>query len=506
MSRVLVVGIDSMDSILLSRFEHKLPNLKELKARTPEIRLRSVYPPDSVTAWASIYTGLNPAKHGMVYFTDPLDKVNATTMVEIDNTILKGNTFWDLASQVDKRVCVLFPHIGYPPWPVNGVMFARTNERDGKKYPVQAYPPYLTRDYELFHLNTAKTVPARRLLGKYIEACRSLIRGEVEFSLKMLAQEKWDLFFTYSSTLDWIQHNLWMFFDKTDPTYPGANPYQDIVEEFYILYDEFVGKLVTAAGSETTILVFSDHGHGMRPTTLVNVNQILRDKGLLVSKIKRASAKNPYFVIDKLKDNAASFINKHTEMFGMAMKLMRVMPAAKRLYTSPLSIDWDKTVAYVSDLSGIKAYTYGGLMIKRGNISNTAYEGIRSQLIEELSHIKEPDSSERLMKWICRREELYSGEYIFKYPDIVFEFRDGYGTGWSVYDSLLTPCRTHNIQPGSHKADSPVFLLANSNRMPLKKNINLMDIAPTILDILGVEGDFGFDGRSIFEYQEAEVE
>lgn len=497
MSRVLIIGIDSMDSILLSRFEHRLPNLKELKARSPKIALRSVYPPDSVTAWATIYTGLNPAKHGMVYFTDPLDKVVGTVGTEIDNSILRGNTFWDLAGKVGKRVCVLFPHIGYPPWPVNGVMFARTNERDVKKFPVQACPPLLAKNKELSHLNTIKTVPAQRLFGKYIEACRRLVQAEAEFSLKMLAEEKWDLFFTYSSTLDWIQHNLWMFFDEADPTYPGPNPYQGVVEEFYALYDEFVGKFLAAADSDTTILVFSDHGHGMRPTTLVNINEILRNKGLLVPKIKRASVSDPYFVMEKLKGKVAGFINRHTGMSGIAMRLMHLIPAARRIYTSPLSIDWNKTTAYVSDLSGIKAYTYGGIIIKSENMSDTAYEEIRSWVIDELSQIKEPDTGERLVKWICRREELYSGEYIFKYPDIIFEFKDGYGAGWEIYGSLLTPCRTHNIQPGSHKADSPVFFLANSDRKPVKEDITLMDIAPTVLDLLGIEENFDFDGRSI---------
>ncbi len=498
MNKVLMIGLDSMDSILLNRFEHKLPNFRQLKSTTPNIRLKSVYPPDSVTAWASIYTGLNPAKHGVVYFTDPLDKVAGTVCADIDNSFLRGNTFWDFASKAGKRVCVLFPHLGYPPWAVNGIMFARTNEKNINKFPVQAYPPSLAKNRELSNLNTMKIVPSQRLFGEYIEACRKVVQAEAELGLEMLAKEKWDLFFTYSSTLDWIQHNLWMFFDEADPTYPGPNPYQSVVEEFYTLYDEFVGKFLNAADSDTTILVLSDHGHGMRPTTLVNINEILRNKGLLVPKIKRASIRDPYFALEKLKSTVAGFINRHTWTFGIAMTLLHLMPAARRVYTAPLSIDWDKTIAYVSDLSGIKAYTYGGIIIKGESLENAAYEEIRSRLIDELYQIKEPDTSQRLIKWICRREELYSGEYLFKYPDIIFEFKEGYGAGWSVYDSVITPCRTHNICPGSHKADSPVFFLANLHRSSHVKDITLMDIAPTVLDLLGVEGNFNFDGESIF--------
>ena len=72
-----MIGIDALDSVTLAKFETELPNLRMLKQRSPALRLTSVYPPDSHTCWASIYTGLNPAKHGIVQFIDPLDKASA---------------------------------------------------------------------------------------------------------------------------------------------------------------------------------------------------------------------------------------------------------------------------------------------------------------------------------------------------------------------------------------------------------------------------------------------
>ena len=60
-AKVIIIGIDSMDSILLNKFIEELPNFKQLKHECPNLYLKSVFPPDSDTAWASIYTGLNPA-------------------------------------------------------------------------------------------------------------------------------------------------------------------------------------------------------------------------------------------------------------------------------------------------------------------------------------------------------------------------------------------------------------------------------------------------------------
>ena len=88
-----MIGIDSLDSKLLSRFDRDLPNLRRLKEKSPEIKLKSVYPPDSTTAWASIYTGLNPAKTGIVAFVDPLEKVTSVATKDVGSDILPGNTF-----------------------------------------------------------------------------------------------------------------------------------------------------------------------------------------------------------------------------------------------------------------------------------------------------------------------------------------------------------------------------------------------------------------------------
>ena len=78
MKRVLMIGIDALDSNTLAKFEPELPNLSRLKKSSPALKLTSVYPPDSHTCWATIYTGLNPAKHGIVQFVDPLDKASST--------------------------------------------------------------------------------------------------------------------------------------------------------------------------------------------------------------------------------------------------------------------------------------------------------------------------------------------------------------------------------------------------------------------------------------------
>ena len=47
-----MIGIDSMDSELLSKYLEFMPNFKNLK-KQPQNKMESVFPPDSDTAWAS---------------------------------------------------------------------------------------------------------------------------------------------------------------------------------------------------------------------------------------------------------------------------------------------------------------------------------------------------------------------------------------------------------------------------------------------------------------------
>jgi predicted AlkP superfamily phosphohydrolase/phosphomutase len=64
-TNVLVIGVDGFDREVVERFLVRMPNLSSLMARGTMMPYSAVFPPDSPTCWASIYTGLNPARHGV---------------------------------------------------------------------------------------------------------------------------------------------------------------------------------------------------------------------------------------------------------------------------------------------------------------------------------------------------------------------------------------------------------------------------------------------------------
>jgi predicted AlkP superfamily phosphohydrolase/phosphomutase len=499
-----MIGIDALDSILLSKFESELPNLRELMKNAPKIHMQSVFPPDSPVAWASIYTGKSPASTGIVYFRSPLDnKSFVTALDDSENSIrgrLQGTCFWDYLSQHQKKVCVLFPLAVYPPWPVNGVMVSRSMRHLGANCAPAAYPSQIGKDKDLSGLNMIQEISSLKAsaLYKIIAKCKNLLSNEFSFGIEMLRKDDWDLFFMYSSVLDSIQHCFWSHHDDKDPTHVAGTPFKDVIKDFYVLYDKKIGELLSAVNSGSTVIIFSDHGHGMRPVNLVNINEILRKEGYLVSKGGQNHQSNLSRFTEMAKRAADRLISVHG-VEVIAARLLRLFPWARKIYAAPSGVDWDKTIACVSDLSGIKAYSYGGIEISGDAKKRNSYEELRSAIIDRLSIIREPTSGINIMKWICRREELYQGEFINRYPDIVFELQEGYGIGWSIHCPIMGKSGTHEIHPGSHRSDSPVFLISYPGSENFSQfNITLMDIAPTVLDLLNVHGDFLFDGKSIF--------
>lgn len=495
MPRVLIIGIDAMDSKMLARFESHLPNLRRLNGKSGGTRLVSVFPPDTPTAWASAYTGLNPARHGVIFFMDPLEKLSTYATEDLDNRQVAGRTFWDEAGKRGKSVCILLPQMGYPVWPVNGVMVAKTNRRYGGEVPIQTYPDSLAGRFDLRPLSSVKALPQPRLFRGYVEDYRKLVAAELEFGLRLYQEQKWDLFFIYSSAIDWLGHNLWSSFDEDDPMYRGDDEFSGVFLEFYKRYDEWLGKFTELAGDDSAILVFSDHGQMRRPSRLVNINELLRQEGLLSSRKGAGSIATPVGLLEVAKRNSIRVVNR----FGagkLAMGIVHRVPAVRNMFTKPLSIDWENTMAYVSDLSGVKAYPYGGVRITRERLDGTDYELARSRILAMLSGIKD-EAGRPVMTWACRREDLYRGEYVTKFPDVLFGLQEEYGVGWTVNGPVVSPCETHNIQPGSHRGDTAVIMFDVPGGASLvRKDVTLMDIAPTTLHLLGIDSALPCDGTS----------
>ena len=65
MSRLTILGIDALDPNLLNKWKDDLPNFSRIMDQGYYVPLESTQPPDSIPAWVSIYTGMQPWQHGV---------------------------------------------------------------------------------------------------------------------------------------------------------------------------------------------------------------------------------------------------------------------------------------------------------------------------------------------------------------------------------------------------------------------------------------------------------
>lgn len=412
--------------------------------------------------------------------------------VAIDFSPFREKTFWDLAGQAGKKVCVINPFLAYPVWPVNGVMVSGPVFIGG---PVQAFPSSVLQEHDIPALGGIVDFPTRKTLGNFCRNAQKMTEAEADFGIALLKKGDWDLYFICFLTLDRIQHFLWRYCDRDDPTWPGAGPYQDIIREFYRLFDHILGRLWDQAGADRAILVLSDHGHGRRNTKTLDLNEFLRQRGYLSSRVRRLKMFDPRYLVERLKARALQLMYVR-DLEDLVGKMVKFIPKRKALKDSSFIADRAGSVAYMPDFAGRNPF--GGVEICRAEAERRelCYEDLRDQLIGEISLIRDPQSGQRVVKWIARREELYEGPYLDKYPDLVFELEEEYGVSWTLYGDTVGINPTHKKISGGHRMEG-VLMLANAGRKVGVEYPGLMDIGPTVMDLLGVPLAGHFDGASL---------
>ncbi|HEV7236385.1 MAG TPA: alkaline phosphatase family protein [Ktedonobacteraceae bacterium] len=455
MARVVMIGIDGLDADLLRVYGPLLPHIRRLMLESPFLELKASFPPDTASTWASLYTGLNPSNHGIV----SSEMQRQTTAARVAAAMEDGETFWEVASQAGKKVCVINPLLAYPASPMNKLMLT--------------LPPVLPPPARL---HTRIRHPEA-----LCEALQTLTLQQAEQGLELFQREPWDLFYQQFDTLDYIQHALWHYSDPGDVAYPGRNKHAGRILDFYHLFDAIIGQFRSLMEPDDVLLVVSAHGHGRRCLYSLHLNEWLRRQGLLVARKKSTGLLHRHYIQD--------WTQYHTRELLAQRHVPDALSPSKRPmshYTARL-ITQEETVAHVVELAGRSPF--GGIALNRACIERAgkAYEDVRSTILHQLRQLRL--KGRPAVYWAEVREHLYQGKYSEAYPDILFELQNEFGVSSALYGPLLTNNTAHSLLSGEHRMHG-VCLLGN-----IPRNVNIqdsiqepsvMDVAPTVLQLLDV--------------------
>ncbi|HSG28849.1 MAG TPA: alkaline phosphatase family protein [Candidatus Krumholzibacterium sp.] len=477
MPKLVVIGVDGLDWQVASSLMGGMPVISRLARSGHGGPMESVFPPDSIPSWISIFTGQDPSRHGILETIDYFKK--DAKKFAVDTGAFQGKTFWDRAGEAGKKVIVVNPLMAFPPWKVNGIMATGPVFISGE---AETWPPDLAARVDLPPLGGIVDFPEKHELGEFYDKTCEETREIVEFTAKLMEENEWDLTFVTLLTMDRICHFFWRYYDKEDPTYPGENEHSGRIPDFHRFIDGCVGRLQEAAGEDTVIMVISDHGHAMRPHLLFNLNQLLMDNGLLKSKVEGPKILSPRYHLERAKNFVLETLHK-LDMEDQAYRFARVFPWTRKMKKKDFMTTPEGNIATASGFGGTNPF--GGVDISRERCSEEGldYEETRDRVIRLLLDLKD-DQGENYFLWARRREEMFDGDHIDRYPDILYEMRPEFGTNWSVHLPLVTTNPRHKKISGGHRSDSTMVAGPLEGMQAVPAEIRSLNISATVSMIL----------------------
>ena len=126
---------------------------------------------------------------------------------------------------------------------------------------------------------------------------------------------------------------------------------------------------------------------------------------------------------------------------------------------------------------------------------------MRNAIQSGLADFPDAQAQRAAIRSVSRREELYSGAFVGNSPDLLVNFHRGFRVSWQsavggfshslLEDNLRRWSGDHIVDPES----VPGILFMN--RAPLHNQARIIDLAPTILNYLGVAPPLSMEGASL---------
>ncbi len=267
-----------------------------------------------------------------------------------------------------------------------------------------------------------------------------------------LGRMKNGVLFCYFGASDIIQHMFWRYTDAEHLLYEKDAPqeYKEMIRTWYKKIDGILGEVLDKLDKDDTIIVLSDHGFDTFRRA-AHVNTWLRDNGYL--KLRNAEAESGEELL--------------------------------------ADIDWSGTKAYAIGFGSIYINQKGREaegVVEEGKETDLLIEDISRQLKEWT----DDKHNEPVIKNVYKNTDIFWGPYSDKAPDLYIGFNKGYRASWqTAIGGVPKGLIEDNLKKwsGSHLFDPELIPgILFCNKQIKKENPSIMDITPTILEIVGEGG------------------
>ncbi|MGQ3720526.1 alkaline phosphatase family protein [Natrialba aegyptia] len=498
----LVIGIDAGCLPVFERLfeDDRIPTIERLCSDGVTAPLESQIPPWTPSAWPSVYTGVNPGKHGAIGFVG----YDGYDWHVTSNDDVAAQPLWTLLDQQDRSSVVVNAPVTHPPDEFDGAiipgflgpedpqchpagLLAEVREAIGE---YRVYPNY-TRDDE--------SVPESVKMAEYQRLAR--MRGA---AFRYLVDE-------YDPDFGFLQ------FQKTDTVFHEFAGDEEKVETIYEATDEEIARVLEACDPDRVFLV-SDHGMGPYEGYEFRLNEFLRDEGFLETTtsgkgmpswtpMRRRLREGEEY--DTWEPGTVARAASVAAQFGITAS--RIRTALERVGLADLAIKYapsgvSRTANEQVDFSSSKAYvrarTELGVRINlagrepMGVVPPSEYETVREELIELLRGVETPDG-EPFFETVEPREEYFHGEHVEETVDIVTIPTDFEHT---ISEQFRENATTYfgPVEPWNHKLDGVFVALGEGiDETASLERAHLFDVAPTVMAAMGIPYSDRMDGEVV---------
>jgi predicted AlkP superfamily phosphohydrolase/phosphomutase len=482
--KALIIGLDGatwdvFDDYLL---ENHMPNLNKLKKGGYWGVLRSTHPPITSAAWTTCITGCQPYKHGIVGFREYSFASNNLSASSAASCCVP--TIWEELSKQGYKVASVNVPWTYPCRKVNGAMVAGygvpgmgvefTYPSDLSKELLAKMPDYeVLADWEQVQNYDAQ------LLERNVSKMEHRFDQRVEAAQLVFNRFSPDVMMVQFQNTDLVQHMVFDFVSRhTRDRYPQQ---RDRLFRMFKKLDDSIGSILQmSGGGNCNVVVVSDHGL-CKLRGKIRANALLYKWGYLKPKPPLAR------MIRRLRRNLQKFgIWKNTEM---ALELKA-------------PIDWKKSKAmlvYPAHLGYIYLNVKG--RNKDGYVNPGAeYHQIINDLKKKFSSMSDPVTKEPVFEFVGTPAELYGVDN--PDPELVGDLVLVPMTGYIVHQTAsrkAEPIKLMNDDSveGTHCYGGIYIFHGPDIRQCNGQQHHIVDIAPTLMTMLGAEIGAYVDGKVI---------
>lgn len=451
------MGLDSIPpELLFDRWLDRLPNIKRLVSNSIYGAMKSTIPAITCPAWVSMMTSANPGRLGLYGFRNR-SSYDYEGLSFANSSAIHQDTIWDILSKMGKKVVVIGVPMTYPPKPVNGCMVTCFMTPDTKcDY---TYPHELKAEVESVSNGYILDVEEFRSDNKdpILKTIYDMTEKRFRLTRHFIRSKEWDFFMVVEMGTDRIHHAFWKYFDVEHPLHIPGSQYEDAILNYYKYLDDEIGETLKLLSDDTLILIVSDHG-AKKMVGGICINEWLIQNGYM---------------------KLAQYPSETTQF-------------------NKVIVDWENTMVW-----GEGGY-YGRIFMNvkgrepSGIIAPQHYEHFRNELIRKLEDLRD-ENGRNINTKVFKPEDIYT-ECNGIPPDLIVYYGDlSWRSIGSVGNRTIWASENDTGPDDANHSQYGIFIMRNGKSQygVRREGVTLYDVAPTILNYMGVKVPEDMEGEAL---------